>query len=412
METNYLLCSPFCRALVVCPTLVGNLVERATQEMSIMADEDLDLGERDDTNTDEDEFPPADRKIHTQAYDLSLNTLKEQWDDQTLIIPDFQREYVWDNAKASRLIESLLLNIPIPVLFFAETLDAKYQVVDGHQRVYTVVRYLDNQFPLSGLRIQGELRGLRFHQLPEREQRFLRTRVMRAIIIGADSSPSMKFEVFERLNTGGLSLNAQEVRHGLNMGAFSDLLAELQNDPGYRRSLNITKPRKRMVDQELILRFFALRDRLPQYRTPLVRFLNEYMQDNRSPGEKWISEKRDLFTSTMGLISEVMPGTAFRVTDTSGRSPERAINRALFEAQTVVFSVCDEDQARSKASELRMNIASLFEDSDFNELIQRATGDRFRTLGRIRDTAAAFDTAGVPVDLKLLGAVTFPARQR
>ncbi len=99
-----------------------------------MADDDeLELGERDDT--DDSDFPPSDRQIHTQAYDLSINTLKEQWDDGTLIIPDFQREYVWDNAKASRLIESLLLNIPIPVLFFAETPEASYQIVDGHQRV-------------------------------------------------------------------------------------------------------------------------------------------------------------------------------------------------------------------------------------------------------------------------------------
>jgi hypothetical protein len=235
---------------------------------------------------------------------------------------------------------------------------------------------------------------------------------MRAIIIGADSSPSMKFEVFERLNTGGLSLNAQEVRHGLNMGSFSDLLSILQNDEHFRASLGIAKPRKRMVDQELILRFFALRDRLSQYRTPLVRFLNEYMQDNRSPNQDWINEKRELFTSTMRLISVVMPGTAFRVTDTSGRSPERVINRALYEAQAVVFSICDQNLAASNAQALRLSLASLFGDDDFNGLIKLATGDRFRTLGRIRDTAAAFERANVPIDLGLLGEVTFPARQR
>jgi hypothetical protein len=128
--------------------------------MAEVRDEDLDLGERDDT--EQAEFPPSERLIHTQAYDLSINTLKEQWDDGILQIPDFQREYVWDNAKASRLIESLLLNIPIPVLFFAETADAKYQVVDGHQRIKSVVRYLENEFPLSGLRIQAEFKGLRF----------------------------------------------------------------------------------------------------------------------------------------------------------------------------------------------------------------------------------------------------------
>jgi hypothetical protein len=371
--------------------------------------QDLDLGERDDT--EETEFPPSERLIHTQAYDLSINTLKEQWDDGTLQIPEFQREYVWDNAKASRLIESLLLNIPIPVLFFAETPDAKYQVVDGHQRIYSIVRYLENQFPLSGLRIQAELKGLRFFQLPEREQRFLRTRVMRAIIIGADSAPSMKFEVFERLNTGGLSLNAQEVRHGLNTGRFSDLLANLESDEDFRRCLNITRPRKRMVDQELILRFLALRDRLPQYRTPLVRFLNEYMQDNRHPNDDWISAKSQLFRETMQLIRTVMHNTAFRITDSSGQPKERVINRAVFEAQSIVFSICDAERAQEQAQPLRLSLAALFADSSFDELIRRATGDRTRTLGRVRDTAEAFESADVPVNLEILGNVSFPRKQ-
>ena len=165
---------------------------------------------------------------------MSLNTLEEQWKDGTLIIPDFQREYVWDNAKASRLIESLLLNIPIPSLFLSETAEAQYEVVDGHQRVYSVIRYLDNQFALSGLRIQQELIGNRFFKLPEREQRFLRTRVIRAIIISADSAPTMKFEVFERLNTGGLALNAQEVRNAIYRGSLNETLKELERDAGLR----------------------------------------------------------------------------------------------------------------------------------------------------------------------------------
>lgn len=375
-----------------------------------MAEEDLDLGERDDS--DQHDFPPQERLIHTQAYDLSINTLKEQWGDGTLLIPDFQREYVWDNAKASRLIESLLLNIPIPVLFFAETPDANYQIVDGHQRVYSVIRYLENQFPLIGLRIQAEFKGLRFHQLPEREQRFLRTRVMRAIIIGADSSPSMKFEVFERLNTGGLALNAQEVRHALNIGKFSNLLSSLESDPAFRRCLNITKPRKRMVDQELILRFFALRDRLPQYRTPLVHFLNDYMRDHRDPSDDWISEKQDLFRQTMQLINNVMDAAAFRVTDGAGRPAERVINRAVYEAQAVVFSICDGDEAQARAQYLRRSLAALFSDGYYDELIRRATGDRARTLGRVRDTVEAFNAAGVGVDLSQLGSVIFPPKRQ
>lgn len=377
---------------------------------ALMANEDLDLGEND--NTEPNDFPPADRQIHTQAYDLSINTLKEQWDDHTLVIPKFQREYVWDNAKASRLIESLLLNIPIPVLFFAETEDAKYQIVDGHQRVYTVVRYLDNQFSLNGLKIQDEFKGLRFHQLPEREQRFLRTRTMRATIIGVDSSSAMKFEVFERLNTGGLALNAQEIRHGLNLGTFGDLLTELEKYPAFRSCLNVTKPRKRMVDQELILRFFALRDRLPLYRTPLVRFLNDYMKDHRNASASWIAEHRSTFESAMELVADVLGPAAFRVTDQSGKPAERAINRAVFEAQSIIFSVCDPMKARQNKAEVREQLGRLFSKDHFVDQIRRATGDRAKTYGRIQDVADAFSRAGVSVDLSSLGKVAYPTKSK
>src|SRR2546423_11676839 len=94
---------------------------------------DLDLGEFD---SDEDiDFPPPERKVVTQSYDLSMQVILDQWKHETLMVPEIQREYVWDNGKASRLVESLLLNIPIPVLYFAETTSAKWEIIDGHQRV-------------------------------------------------------------------------------------------------------------------------------------------------------------------------------------------------------------------------------------------------------------------------------------
>ena len=131
------------------------------------------------------------------------------------MLPDIQREYVWDNAEASRLIESRILNIPIPVLYFAETDEAKYEIFDGHQRVRSIVNYLSGIFPLSGLAVLREYRGTRFSQLPEREQRFLKMRTLRTIVISIDSHPNMKFEIYERLNTGSIMLNAQELRNSI-----------------------------------------------------------------------------------------------------------------------------------------------------------------------------------------------------
>ncbi len=344
--------------------------------------DDQDLGERD--NEEPDEFPPAERTVYTQGYDLSISTLKDQWDNETLTIPEFQREYVWDNAKASRLIESLLLNIPIPILYFAETQDAKWEVVDGHQRTLSIVRYMNNEFRLSGLRIQDEFKGLRFFEMPEREQRYLRTRMMRAIVIGADSHPTMKFEIFERLNTGGLALNAQEIRNAIFSGAFNDLLRELETYKEFLACLGLSRPRKRMVDRELILRFFALRSDLSKYRTPLVRFLNNYMRANRHPADEWLQQQGELFRNTVDLMSEVLGSSAFRVTDRQGVPRERNINKALFDAQTLAFSVANLSDVQANSKRVVRELGALFDNENFDDAIRLSTGDRVKTLTRLR----------------------------
>ena len=297
---------------------------------------DLDLGENDEE--EEFSFPPAERKVITQPLDLSVQTLVEQWTSRQLVLPDIQREYVWDNAKASRLVESLLLNIPIPVLYFAETDEAKYEIFDGHQRVRSIVNYLGGVYSLSGLAVLREYRGLRYLELPEREQRFLRMRTLRTILISIDSHPNMKFEIYERLNTGSISLNAQELRNSIYRGPFNDLLHELANLPGFRGLINTKSPRKRMVDEEAILRFFAMRERLGLYKTPLKKFLNEYMGSVRSAGPEQIHEYRSTFSHAVDVAHRLFGGAAFRVLSPNGQPSESAVNRALLEAQLLACS--------------------------------------------------------------------------
>ena len=286
-------------------------------------DDDLELGELD--QDEEVEFPPPERRIVTQSYDLSVNTLVEQWDDDVLVIPPMQREYVWDNGRASRLIESLMLNIPVPPVFFSETADAQYEIIDGHQRIRSIVRYLKNELPLSGLRLQHEYDRLRFHQLPAREQRFLKTRVLRAIIISAESHPTMKFEIFQRLNTGAIALNAQEIRNALNQGPLNDLLHDLVRDEAFRRCLGSKSPRRRMVDQELVLRFLALSSDPVSYRPPLLRFLNDFMTAyGQSEAEK-IDEFRESFLHAAEFNARVFSHGAFRPTNAAGELLERNV---------------------------------------------------------------------------------------
>jgi hypothetical protein len=132
--------------------------------------------------------------------------------------------------------------------------------------------------------------------LPDREQRFLRTRVIRAIIISAESHESVKFEIFERLNTGSVALNAQEIRNSIYRGTLNDFLKELEEESSFRTCIGSRTPRRRLVDRELVLRFLALRERLASYRPPLLRFLNSYMADNQSPPDEFLQEHRSIFS--------------------------------------------------------------------------------------------------------------------
>jgi hypothetical protein len=371
-------------------------------EISLKATSDQDLGEVEPGESYT--FPPPERKVVTQSYDLSIQTLLEQWETRILELPEIQRGYVWDDARASRLVESLLLNIPIPIVYFAERDDAIWEIIDGHQRIKSVVRYVNNEFPLSSLMILGELKGLRFFQLPPREQRYLLTRTMRAVVLSPESHPRIKFEVFERLNTGSLALNAQELRNSLYRGNFNRLLRELVHDEEFRRILGSKVPRRRMVDEELILRFFALRDGLDTYQPSLKIFLNDYMRKMQDADERILSELRAVFQLTVRRIMTTLGSSAFRLTDLKGEPTERTLNRALFDAHMLVFSWVTDDNVAGYRQNILRSLATLYEDEEFLDSIRRATGDRARTMTRVRGVAVALKRAGlnlsIPYELK------------
>jgi hypothetical protein len=260
------------------------------------------------------------------------------------------------------------------------------------------VRYVNNEFALSSLSLLAHFNRLRFHKLPLREQRFLERRTIRAIVISNDSHPNMKFETFERLNTGAVVLNAQEIRNSLYRGSYNTLLRSLVKNSDFRSLVGTKAPRKRMVDEELILRFFALREGLQDYRPPLKRFLNEYMSSVKDAGPAKLKTLEALFETTTGIALAVLGESAFRMTDARGHPLESGVNRALFEAQMLGFSWVESSTATTrKRSSIVKEFAKLYRDSDFQDSIQRATGDRARTMVRVRGVVKALRAAGVRV---------------
>ena len=339
------------------------------------------------------------RRVVSQPYDLSIQTLVEQIDDKGLVLAtDFQRNYVWDEAKASRLIESLLLNIPIPVCYFAEDANGTYEVVDGHQRLHSIWRYLKGDFPLRALTELKQHRGLRFIRLPLGTQRDLQRRTIRCVVFSRESDPDLKFDVFERLNTNAVSLNAQELRNCIYRGQLNVLLKELVLEPEFRRALGRRDPDPRMRDHELVLRFLALNSEIRGYKPPLKKVLNDFMEANRTMDPGAIEAMRASFVSTIRSITAVFGDAAFRRIGATGARLDANVNRALFDAQMLCFSRLDSAAVVARRAEIVQAQAALFGNTEFEDSIGLATADRARMIDRLRMFSDAVAEIGLPID--------------
>jgi hypothetical protein len=226
------------------------------------------------------------RQIVSQKIELPISALKGMIEAQIKLNPDFQRRDRWTQDKQSRFIESIIMNVPIPPVFLGEDEYGDYTVLDGRQRLTAIYEFLRNTYTLKNLEVWSELNGLRYSDL-ERKQldRAVTRRFVPAVVILKESSPEVKYDVFDRLNTGGVVAEPMEIRNAVFPGPFNRQLHTLSEDPLFCRLWRIPlEPDKRlsdpiysrMRDLELVLRFFALRD----YETMEIRFkdyLSEFM---------------------------------------------------------------------------------------------------------------------------------------
>ena len=240
------------------------------------------------------------RRVFTNTKNLTIWNIRDMVDENDLILnPEYQREYVYDNVKASRLVESVLLDIPIPSVYLSEEEDGSYSTIDGQQRITSLVRFTKNEFALSKLGILSELNGVRFKDLPKAYQRKFKTSTLEAICINKESGAS-KFEIFARLNQGAVSLNAQELRNCVYRGPFNDLLDELATHPLTKELFGVDNKRKKY--QETILRFFAIRN-LDTYKSSMLKHLNMFMSayQNATPEQIEIFKKQLMIAESLHL---------------------------------------------------------------------------------------------------------------
>lgn len=279
--------------------------------------------------------------------------------------PEYQRRLVWDRKKRSLFIESLLMNIPIPPIFLLEWEYSRYEVMDGQQRLSTIAEFYENRFKLSGLEKWPELNGRTYADCPPIIQRGLDRRRISAVVLLAenlgttDNKIDVRRMVFERLNTGGQNLNAQELRNCVYAGKFSELLIELAGYdifddlweiPRYRdhiRGLHVSSVLasnslfKRMRDCEIVLRFFAFRKKSNirgSVRSILDRTMNEY----KDAKETQINELRELFTTRIDLCNEIFGSKAFRITDEKGNLH---VSQPLYDATMIAIDRTFDEKA-------------------------------------------------------------------
>lgn len=335
----------------------------------------------------------GDRKLITQPYDYSIRQIVDEINRGGILLDvSYQRQYVWDDGKASRLIESLLLNVPIPVVYIAEDDDFSFEVIDGLQRLTTLRRFLDDDFALTGVTVLKEIRGKKFSQLTPKDQRRLANRTIRCIAITAESHPDIKFDVFERLNTNVAVLTAQEIRNCVYRGAFNDSLRETAKYDQLHHLVGKSGQR-RMVPDELVLRFFALKSDLSEYKPPLTQFVNSYMRTHRRDS---LSESdRALFHSCVDTAITIFGPKAFQVPDRLGNT-HNTVNKALFDAVMICLATCDR-QALAEKVESKTLIEDLLANDDFRDMLGRATADRTRMYGRIRYVGNAIEGLGIEV---------------
>lgn len=336
---------------------------------------------------DPDETPIRDRKLFTQPYDLVVEALIDQIKNGTIYLrplsdrPSFQRRYVWTDVLASRLIESILLNVPIPPCYLSQNEDFELDVIDGQQRLYSIYRFQNNQLQLSGLEVLTELNTLRFHEIPPRLQRQLLTHTLRCVLISNESHPEIKFDVFQRLNSNTVPLNSQELRNCMYRGTLNSLLKEVVQYAPWLKILGKKLPDKRMRDEELALRFFGFYEKgVASYKTPQKHWLNDVAKDGRKYSEEKIARLHLAWTTAIdNSLIWFEPREAFRRLPMDRR---HTVNRALFDLVMLSASRTTTDRARLVRHEFRGLYEGLFRNDEFLDLISRAVDHKKRTERR------------------------------
>ena len=359
---------------------------------------EAETGVADDTVvTDEDDgsVAPVLYQITSFGVDFDVDGLCRRLERGEIVVPKFQRSFVWSLRHASRFVESLLLGLPVPGIFLSRDFDAdKYVVIDGQQRLKSLTFFRDGVFnPSPGEKtqrtfmlagVQEQFEGRTYRDLEPSDRFRLDNSVVHATVVRQDSPPEKNtsvYHIFDRINSGGLRLSPQEIRTAICHGDFIDRLGVLNEHPAWRSIFG--KVHSRQKDQELILRFLAFYFDEDGYAAPMSEFLTRFLQRHRNPSDAFLDESSLTFRRAMEAFERALDGRAFR--------PERALNAAVFDSMSVALARTMSGSGEPPGpEETRLAHQDLLADEEYLEAVSRATANEQSVTKRMAKAAERF----------------------
>jgi len=265
------------------------------------------------------------RSVSFDNYDITVRQLFDMINEEAIdIAPEYQRHFIWNIERQSQLIESLMLGIPVPNLFMATNKDSTWEVIDGLQRLSTIINFIGDQetitrFNPNGLKLKlnnleklTSINKLYYEDLPRSIQLMFMTRPIRVTVLNDRSDFEVRYDLFERLNTGGVSLHPQEIRNCIYLGRFKDFIINCALDENFTSVVKMTKKAEQTGNrEELVLKFFAYYEDRNQFVHSVKGFLNDYMA-NKTESFPNQDEFEKVFKDTFAFLKEHLPGGIVR----------------------------------------------------------------------------------------------------
>jgi uncharacterized protein with ParB-like and HNH nuclease domain len=336
------------------------------------------LQEQLDSNRRNVSFDSYDITVR-QVYDMILKNMID-------IAPEYQRHFKWDEKRQSQLIESLFLGIPVPSLFMATNKDSTWEVIDGLQRLTTLINFIGTfeetksiipkfqELRLQELDKLDTFNNLTYRELPTPIQIMFQTRSLRITVLNDRSDFKVRYDLFERLNTGGIILHAQEIRNCIFLGPFNDFLKDCVRNADFQNVIKMTKNAERNRSlEELVLRFFAYYEDTDKFDHSVNEFLNDYMA-KKSKNLSNKPELLDIFSQTFKYINQNAPNGIVR----SNRKNVTPI--VLFEAVAVGIAKA----IKGKNKLLNKKLTAMLDDRELKETTTGATNSRSMLSARLK----------------------------